>query len=618
MSEFSQGHELLAYTLATGVSDEPNDIEVSHHHSHFTSDGTTIWLIRNNAATLKVIAYTLATGARDESKDITLAEVNRDGSGLAKDGETLWVSDDGDDRLYAYNLSTGARDIGKEFDLHPDNGLAGGMWTDNAFIWVLDVWRDRAYAYNLADGSRVPGKDYYPLDSQHTWPSGIWSNGTTTWIANYYSDTVFAHAAYPLAKYLRATSTATKAQLKLTRHTGNWYYKDAADTSAVCSAAPTAVQTGTTVNLTGLTPGTTYTYTAYSDSSCTSDKALASVRFATSAPVLTAFYGNTLATLTLSGWTIGTGTGQDGNWWYKHDNTGAACTPNDTTGLSVATTHPAVTAGDAYTFTAYRDSNCANAIDAAPAFIAHGDAPTLVVGEATATTMQLTLRNYSGPWWYKYTVPTSPAGVCTAVSGAAEARATGLTKTTSYTFKAYRAEGCDSADVIATAAAKSTTTPDLRVSKIKSRTATLTLGRLGPGPRGPLAVQGNSFSIQSKLLLRRGHQGRREPDFRPRLQGPDARQQLHLPPLRWHVLYRHSYRLGNLQRPPRPAPARRIRRRQELCHQRPENRGDGRPRPPAFNHRCGRHLVQRDDPVVALPGTWGSWRPSTCPPKPET
>ena len=489
VSEFSQGHELLAYTLATGARDEPKDIEVSHHHSHFTSDGTTIWLIRNNAATLKVIAYTLDTGARDESKDITLAEVNRDGSGLATDGETLWVSDDGDDRLYAYNLSTGARDIGKEFDLHPDNGLAGGMWTDNAFIWVLDVWRDRAYAYNLADGSRVPGKDYYPLDSQHTWPSGIWSNGTTTWIANYHSDTVFAYAAYPLAKYLRATATATTAQLKLTRHTGNWYYKDAADTSAVCSAAPTAVQTGTTVNLTGLTAGTAYNYKAYSDGNCASEIA-AAWPFTTSAPALTASsYGNTQATLTLSGWAIGTGAGQDGNWWYKADSgPHTACSAAQT---AAAVHLSGLTAGTAYTYTAYSDGNCANAIDAAPAFTTHANAPALAAAVSSATSLQLNLSNYTGAWWYKYTLPASPAGVCTAASEAT-ALATGLTKNTGYTFKAYRAGGCDSADVIATAAAKSTTTPDLRVSKIKSRTATLTLDGWDPAHEGPWRFKGTA------------------------------------------------------------------------------------------------------------------------------
>ena len=85
-----------------------------------------------------------------------------------------------------------------------------------------------------------------------------------------------AEAATPNASALAASNiSATAATLTLTNHSGNWYYKETAPSSGSCSAA----QTGTSVNLTNLTAGTSYTYSAYSDNTCSTE--LASATFTT-------------------------------------------------------------------------------------------------------------------------------------------------------------------------------------------------------------------------------------------------------------------------------------------------------------------------------------------------
>ena len=56
----------------------------------------------------------------------------------------------------------------------------------------------------------------------------------------------------------------------LVEHSGNWYYKHT-NTSATCEGPVS----GTTKALTGLTDGTSYTYSAYSDSTCTTGNLLA-------------------------------------------------------------------------------------------------------------------------------------------------------------------------------------------------------------------------------------------------------------------------------------------------------------------------------------------------------
>ena len=58
-----------------------------------------------------------------------------------------------------------------------------------------------------------------------------------------------------------ATSTAT---LTISNHSGDWHYKTTVGPHATCQGPVS----GTSVNLAGLTPGSSYTYTAYSDSSC--------------------------------------------------------------------------------------------------------------------------------------------------------------------------------------------------------------------------------------------------------------------------------------------------------------------------------------------------------------
>ena len=63
--------------------------------------------------------------------------------------------------------------------------------------------------------------------------------------------------------------------------------------------------------------------------------------------------------------------------------------------------------------------------------------PTLTATNISQTTATLTMKNHTGQWYYKYTVPSGDTS-CTEVSaGTSTARLTGLTASTSYTFNAY-------------------------------------------------------------------------------------------------------------------------------------------------------------------------------------
>ena len=88
-----------------------------------------------------------------------------------------------------------------------------------------------------------------------------------------YSDWNLAELVFATNPSLTASNVAaTTATLNIARHTDAWYYKHT-NTGATCDG-PVAAGTSTK-DLTGLTAGTSYTYSAYSDSGCTTGNLLA-------------------------------------------------------------------------------------------------------------------------------------------------------------------------------------------------------------------------------------------------------------------------------------------------------------------------------------------------------
>ena len=251
--------------------------------------------------------------------------------------------------------------------------------------------------------------------------------------------------------------TATTARLTVGNHSGNWHYKGDTGPHTDCSSAVS----GTTADLTGLTKGTQYTYTAYSDSNCNNSLATASP-FTTTTPALAASsVAGTTARLTLSGWT----TGKDGSWYYKANKA-----PHTSCSSAISGTTANLTdlgANTEYTYTAYSDSNCNNLLATASAFTTKA----LSASAVTATTATLTLANHSGNWHYK--ANRAPHTGCSTAQTGATVNLTGLTKNASYIYRAYSDSNCN--NLLATASAFMTDNPGLASSGVTATTATLTI-----------------------------------------------------------------------------------------------------------------------------------------------
>jgi len=69
-----------------------------------------------------------------------------------------------------------------------------GIWSDGTTMWVAD-WKDgKLYAYDLEDKTRVPVKDFNGLKAAgNEVPMGIWSDGTTIWVADWVDDKIYAY-----------------------------------------------------------------------------------------------------------------------------------------------------------------------------------------------------------------------------------------------------------------------------------------------------------------------------------------------------------------------------------------------------------------------------------------
>ena len=170
----------LVLGVVASLTDRPAGIAES---------GGIFWI--SSVFSRNVLAYE-QDGSRLPARDISLHSNNTRPWYLWTDGQTLWISDVDDHRLYAYQLSDGSRQAAKEFDLHTDNTSTTGIWSDGITMWVPDRINDSLYAYSLEDGTRQESKEF-DLHSDNDNPRGIWSDGYIIWVADDSDSKIYAY-----------------------------------------------------------------------------------------------------------------------------------------------------------------------------------------------------------------------------------------------------------------------------------------------------------------------------------------------------------------------------------------------------------------------------------------
>ena len=246
----------------------------------------------------------------------------------------------------------------------------------------------------------------------------------------------------------------TTATLTIGSHTDAWWYEGNAH-------ACTAVTAGTAVvSISGLTTVTTYDYTAYSDSACSTK--LARVEFRTLAPEGT-------PTVSVSDAEVS----EDGSWMQflvslsqpsreevtvdVRTSDGTATSGTDFKAVSQTLTFPANSRGrhslpvlvhddqepepdETFTLTLTNATGATlGDATATGTILDDGDTPaTLTAGDIEDTTATLTISRHTDGWWFK-----GNTHACTAVAaGTTAVSISGLTTVTDYEYTAYGDSAC--------------------------------------------------------------------------------------------------------------------------------------------------------------------------------
>ncbi len=154
-----------------------------------------------------------------------------------------------------------------------------------------------------------------------------------------------------------------------------------------------------------------------------------------------------------------------GNWYHKQTAPSAGTCSSAVSGASADLS--TLTGGTAYTWKAYSDSTCATEL-ASETFTTVSFTATSV----TAVSATLNIGNWSSPWWYSAVGNSSCLSVA---GGTSTADLSNLVESTDYSFEAFSASGCASANKIADVSFRTLSTVTLAASDITETSATLTI-----------------------------------------------------------------------------------------------------------------------------------------------
>ena len=90
-------------------------------------------------------------------------------------------------------VSAHSQDAGKDFALAAENGYPTGIWSDGTTMWVADFEDAKLYAYNMSEKTRDAGRDF-TLRTGNSLPVGIWSDGTTMWVVDFQDAKLYAYS----------------------------------------------------------------------------------------------------------------------------------------------------------------------------------------------------------------------------------------------------------------------------------------------------------------------------------------------------------------------------------------------------------------------------------------
>ena len=331
---------------------------------------------------------------------------------LTKPGKANITSVDGGDQFLQINWD-GMSGI-NEFTIEWKCGTED--WDDTRRITIKNVTRH--VVTPLASGVQC----HFRLAAKNATGHGEWSTITT---------------GTPSGETLTASNIETTTlTLTISNYVDAYFqYRHIVPANGTCHASPVGVKS---VQLGSLTPGTNYKFQGYGPTGSCKNV------IATSATIVTKpgkASGLTVSALDASlavSWTAQQGAASYKVQW-KSGTQDWDATNRQTTSTTTSKTVTTLTNATQYTIrvaavNASGDGAWSDTATGTP----NGEA--LTVSSISTTGATLTISNWSGDWYYKYTTPSS--GTCSSAISTASTTVGSLTANTSYTFKAYSNSGC--------------------------------------------------------------------------------------------------------------------------------------------------------------------------------
>ena len=203
-----RGYRLFAYDMRTKERVEEHDLDdlgISEPRGVW-GDDSRIWITDSGSALSlspqdKIFAFDRNSGQRLSEPQIELGTIWLTGIWSQPDSDRIWYVDSGKHRINSVpktggGITTYSNQRGKlsgARNLDPE-----GIWSDGDTIWVADSNRKRIFAYDFPYyWGREIGMEFETLDIPGTLanasPTGIWSDGTTMWVADSEEGRIFAY-----------------------------------------------------------------------------------------------------------------------------------------------------------------------------------------------------------------------------------------------------------------------------------------------------------------------------------------------------------------------------------------------------------------------------------------
>ena len=199
-------------TSTVAISPEDADADAGGHQVDLAHGTNTIAVTvtsdtsMTRTYTIRVHRVSSSSFSRDSSKEVSLAQPYPSAKlwTLWSDGTTIWVTDRREEwhvpeplKIFAYDLATGDRKPGSDIPLNRHNVRPNGLWSDGSTLWVADFDTDSLFAYGLKTGAERPDDRFTraTLRGDAGWliPRALWSDGTTIWVLDVWYDTIFAY-----------------------------------------------------------------------------------------------------------------------------------------------------------------------------------------------------------------------------------------------------------------------------------------------------------------------------------------------------------------------------------------------------------------------------------------